>query len=378
MTSLQTITAPAKEWIAALNRLTPATTGKKATFILGMVHIDPAKASLFAVGRDVSAQTELSDADGEGSPFLVSYAWLKDAITSTTGRNRNGQVKVTADGKQATVAALGYKLSVETAPVADFPEKGEHQIFATRSTLDATELREALARAVVAASKDDTLPILAAVHFAPTPHGLRLWATDRYRLVSDVIVGPGIGEESFTAPASALKLIAKQLKAGSVSVGLNAKGGPIIFKTTDSVYEVTPVEGKYPDLAGLFGIKPETVIDVDRVQLLAAATVANRMSERFTPALLSIAATGVQITFNGGLFGPDVTPLAAGTLDGDPVEIALNARFLMDALSSFKGDKVRIHGFSPLKQFSFIDGGADLADDAIYRHLIMTVRMPRG
>lgn len=377
MSSLQVITATAKEWIAALNRLSPATAGRRAVPILSMIHIDPAAASLFAVGKDVEAETTLDAAQCEGEPFLVGFAWLRDAISSTTGRNRNADVQLTAEGKKVTLETLGYKLSIETVAAADFPEKPEGYTFASHIAVDAVELRGALERALIAASKDETLPLLNSVRFTSAPHGLRLWSTDRYRLVSDLIVGPGHGEESFTVPAAALSRMVKLFKTGTVYVD-SVTDGPVIFKTDGATYTVTPTRGMYPDLAALFTSQPATVIDVNRVQMLEAAKVAHCMSEHHAPAYLGIHKDGVQVRFNDGIFGPDMAPLAVGTLTGPSVEIALNTQYFLEVMNGFKGETVRIHGGSADKAFTFIDGGADLADDTIYRHLIMTVRMPRG
>lgn len=376
MSSLQVITATAKEWIAALNRLTPATAGRKAMPILSMIHVDPAAASLFAVGRDVTAETALDAAPGEGEPFLVGYTWLRDAITSTTGRNRNADVQVTAADKQVTVETLGYKLSIETMSIADFPEKPEHHTFASHSAVDAVELRDALGRALIASSKDETLPLLNSVHFESAPNGLKLWATDRYRLVSDIVIGPGYGEGSFTVQAAVLKHMAKVFKAGTVYVD-SVANGPVIFKTDNAAYTATPVSGKYPPIASLFDSQPTTVVDVNRIQLLEAAKVAHLMSEWSAPAFLSINTAGVRVRFNDGIFGPDMAPLATGTRAGADVEIALNTRFLLEAMSSFRGETVRLQGGRPDKAFTFTDGGADSNDSTIYRHLVMTVRMPQ-
>lgn len=342
---------------------------------MSMIHIDPAAASLFAVRKDVEAETTLDAAHGEGEPFLVGFAWLRDAISSTTGRNRNADVQLTAEGKKVTLETLGYKLSIETMAAADFPEKPEGHTFASHIAVDAVELRGALERALIAASKDETLPLLNSVRFTSAPHGLRLWSTDRYRLVSDMVIGPGYGEGAFTLPAAALKLMAKQFKAGSVHVD-SVTDGPVFFITSDATYTVTPTRGTYPNIAALFTSQPATVIDVNRVQLLEAARVAHCMSERNAPAYLSIREGGVLARFNDGIFGPDMAPLATGTLTGAPVEIALNPSYFLEAMNGFKGETVRIHGGRADKAFTFIDGGADVADDTIYRHLVMTVRMP--
>ena len=376
MSSVQVITATAKNWIEALNRLTPATSGKKALPILGMFHVDPATGALFAIGKDVRAESVLADADGTGSPFLVNYSWLRDAITSTTGRNRNADVQLTLNGNQLTVEAQGFSLSSETVPLKDFPAKELDGKVASHIAVDAAELRAALSRALMASESSGYIPLLASVHFESAEHGLRMLSTDRFRLVSDLVVGPGSGESSFTLPAAALKNLVKQFKAGAVHIDV-IENGPVRFTADGATYSVTRIDGDYPDLGRLLKVEPTTIIDVNRVQLLEAARVAALMSERNTPAYLELGTDGVQVRFNDGVFGPDKAPLATGTLAGEPVEIAFNSKYLLDVMSSFKGETVRIHGANPIKQFTFMDGGVDALDATVYRHALMPVRMPR-
>lgn len=378
MTSLQVVTATAKEWLAALTRLTPMTLGKKPVPILEKVLVNPSASTLFAVGPHGNAETELVSAPAsKGAPFLVSYSWLRSAITSSTTRNRDALVEVSIDGKQGIVKAAGYVFRFETTAIDDFPTPPETHVFDSHISVEAAQLRTALDRALVASSIDDTIPVLDSVHFKAAPDGLTLWSTDRYRLTSGFVPGHGFGETAFTVPAVFLKRFAKQIKSGHITVRLSSVGN-VVFELEYATYTVAGIESDYPKLGELFECAPATVMDVDRVQLLEAAKVANHMAERNTPVYLALSKDGVLLRFNDGLFGPDAAPGVEGVLTGDPVEVAFNGFYFLGAMNSFKEKTVRIYGNSPAKKFHLIDGGADTTDATLYRHIIMPVRMPRG
>ena len=80
-------------------------------------------------------------------------------------------------------------------------------------TLDAKALAEALRQVVSAASTDDSRPILTGVLMAAEADGLRLVATDSYRLAVRDLPGTSFLSEgqSVLVPSSALRELARVL-----------------------------------------------------------------------------------------------------------------------------------------------------------------------
>ena len=379
MTTVQTITAPAKEWIAALTRLTPAMAGSKPTPILYYCLISPQDSSISGYDYATSAVTVLEEAsDVEGSGFLVSWRWLLDAIRSTSGKTKASPVVVSLDNDKVTVSACGYSVHTEAGDLEKYPPIPQ-VLPDVRSSLPAADLRAALRRAGIAASIDETLPILNGIRVEMTSGGIDLLATDRYRLAYDHVAGDGEGEASFVLSRRAIKAIDRFLTRGDVLFGINEESRKVLISTGTTTYTVMPVDGDYPKIRSLFPESSTGAFEVDRAVLMEGARVAATMNERHQPCHIQLSEEGGKVTFDLGLFGPSDSPTAAGfhvSGDKEPIKFAMNPHFVIEALTQIGTDKVRISYNSLPKPFLFTPEGTGGADEKVMKHLIMPVRMP--
>lgn len=377
MSSLQAVTASAKDWVEALTRLSPAMTGRKAAPILHMVHIDPASGTLSAYNYAVSAVTDIPGAEGEGEPFLVSHQWLLGAIRSTTGSAKKSAVTVSVDGKKVTLSARGYELYGETDDVANYPDIPAVQADVSR-TVAAKDFREALRRVASAASQYPALRVLNAVNVEFVDGGLEFTATDRYRLAEDFIPGQGAGGGVALLPLSAVKSMDRFFAGESVEIGLAEEWISIVTEKVS--FTVASIDGDYPKIKHLFPTEVTTQFEMDRLALLEAAKVAHAMSERNMPCFIRMFDGGAEVTFADGLFGPSKAPLAGGGVvvgARDEIHFALTPRYFVDALQQITTTKVRVSYVNMVKPFLFTPADVDATCSRIVKHLIMPVRMPR-
>ncbi|MCZ9884123.1 DNA polymerase III subunit beta [Arthrobacter sp. B2a2-09] len=376
MSDLQAITAQAKDWIAALTRLSPAMVGKKPLAILTAVHIDPAAGVLSGYDFETSAVTTL-DALGEGAPFLVSYRWLLDAIRATSGKTKTALTTVTLDGKKVTVESCGYEVHAEALPVDDYPEIPD--VPATISTeVPACEFRAALRRAVVAASAEEIYPVLEAVQISMVDGALELQATDRYRLAEDHVAGEGSGCTKFLLKRRTIKSLDRFLVGGNVQISVH--DNRVAIKTEDVTFTTISVDGDFPKIKSLFPDAVKASFEVDRAVLLESTRVAKAMNDRFAPCFVRLFDGGAEVTFNDGLFGPSRAPVAIGEVVAgvkDEVSFGMNPNFLIEALVQIPTDKVSISYTTAPKPFLFQPAGAQVNDPKSPKHLIMPVRMPQ-
>lgn len=377
MSSLQVITAPAKDWIAALNRLTPAMSGKKSMPILNFIVVNPAKLTLSGYNFETSAVTGLLSAEGSGDPFLVSWRWLLDAIRTTSGKTKTAPATVSLDGTKITVSSCGYELHAETANLSEYPEI-PNAAPSVESMLPPAALRAALRRARVAASADDTLPLLQSVQVNMLDGGIELLATDRYRLANDYVSGVGEGEASFLLSRSTIKAIDRFITGETVSIGIRERHISIITETT--TYTSLAVDGDYPKIRSLFPDEVTGAFEVDRTVLIEAAKVALTMNTEYSPCCIDLSKDGGQVTFDYGLFGPSKSPTAAGGCvagAADPIRFAMNPKYLIESLQQITTDIVRISYTSLPKPFLFSPQGVAAGDEKALKYLIMPVRMPQ-
>lgn len=375
MTSLQVVTATAKEWTAALMRLAPAFIGKPPVSILSSVVIDPS-GKLSAYNYTTSAVTSLYGADGSGGPFLADRRWLLDTIRATTGRDKSALVEVSASDDRVTVSACGYELRLERRPLEDYPSLPTVRPKVT-SKVNAAELRKSLSRVGSAASKDDTISVLNGIQFFMERGTLRMLSTDRYRLAMDSVPGKGKGQGEFLLPEKTARAWDKHLVGDAVEVGLN--GDLISLKTEHVTFTATSIDGDFPKVTTLFYKNAAKSWEVDRAVMLESAKVAALMAERNTPCFIRMTDAGAEVTFNDSLFGLSKAPLAPGApvIEGtEELRFALNPRYFVDALQRIPTEKVRISCNSAVKPFAINPEGVPSGSEDALNFLVMPVRMP--
>ena len=115
-----------------------------------------------------------------------------------------GAVTIEAEGEKVEIGAARSRFSLRTFPVDDFPSLPEPPTPAT--FLPAGSWPSALRQVVRAASSDDARPLLTGVLIAAEGSGVRLVATDSYRLAMRDIDGSDAlaGAAQILVPARAL------------------------------------------------------------------------------------------------------------------------------------------------------------------------------
>lgn len=376
------ITATAKDWLAALTFIAPAFGRRAAAPFLTCVRIAPLTGHLRGFNFEVGAETHLGEFQGEGrAPFLASYRELVDAIKLTTKGDRSALVTVSPgrDGDRffATVDAAGYSIGISAHDPAEYPT-ADREKATSRIKVMGRDLKAAITRVGVAASKDDTLPILTGIQFVHEGSALTLLATDRYRLATDVVPTLGAGTKdpaAFLLKAS-LAAEAARRSVAAQEVAIEVIGNERVrFRLPGGILDSLLVDGDYPKIKSLFPYNPAGAFAIERAPLLAAARVAGSMVERNTPVVLHFTLEGVKLAFNMGLFGGSTSPLIKGGCVGprpEEFQTAFNPAYLVPALAALDGELVRFSYTSapnPVMLTEHEEGTA-------HKHLLMPVRLP--
>ena len=332
---------------------------------------------------EVSARIEVPAEVGEPVRALVSGRLLADIARSLPGR----PVEVVQDGAKLAVTCGASRFSLLTMPVDEYPALPSMP--ETIGSVAGDVFTEAVAQVTVAASRDETLPVLTGVRVEIEGDTLTLLATDRYRLAVRELPW-----RSSTPGASAVALVrartlsdvAKALGGGDVTVALATDGpagaprgasgaGLVGFEAGGRRSTSLLVDGDYPKVRALFPADAPVVAVVSAPALLEAVRRVALVAERNTPVRLSF--TQGQVVLEAGQ-GEDAQASEAieASLEGGDISIAFNPQFLLDGLQALGTPYVRLSFTLPTKP-AVLTGQADLeADpDERYRYLLMPVRM---
>ncbi|SDQ23124.1 DNA polymerase III subunit beta [Quadrisphaera sp. DSM 44207] len=333
---------------------------------------------------EVSARIEVPAEVGEPGRALVSGRLLADIARSLPGR----PVDVVRDGAKLSVTCGASRFSLLTMPVEEYPALPSMP--APVGSVAGDVLTEAVAQVTVAASRDETLPVLTGVRVEIEGDSVTLLATDRYRLAMRVLpwrsASPGASAVALVR-ARTLSDVAKALGGGDVTLALaadepGAAAGPgasgsglIGFEAGGRRSTSLLVDGDYPKVRALFPAESPVVAVVSAPALLEAVRRVSLVAERNTPVRLSF--TDGQVVLEAGQ-GEDAQASEAieAVLRGEDIAIAFNPQFLLDGLQALGAPFVRLSFTQPTKP-AVLTGQAELEGDADdrYRYLLMPVRM---
>ena len=240
---------------------------------------------------------------------------------------------IESDADKVEISAARSRFSLRTFPVEEFPSLPAPPTPAT--FLPASSLAGALRQVVRAASSDDARPLLTGVLIAPEDKGVRLVATDSYRLaMRDIEGSEAFSDQSqILVPARALAEL-QSLSAlagggkddvpegeesgdGTPTVGLAIGEHDVTFIAGDVQVSTRLLDGSYPDYRQLIPADYPNRLHVGKDSLLdALRRVRLLVRDNTTPVRLSMRSGGVDLTVVSQEVG-DASETVDADFDGD-------------------------------------------------------------
>lgn len=277
-----------------------------------------------------------------------------------------GQVTIGTEDSDVEILGKGPRFTLRQLSLDDFPTVDDSPVGGTE--VDGEALAEAVGQVAVAASGDAARPILTGVLFEAREDGVRLVATDSYRLAVRDLPGVGI-EGSGLIPARGLRELPRTVGSTKVRVDLDGREG--VFGSDRGTLRLRMIEGTFPKYQSLLPEAYPNKVVVSKEGLLEALTRVSLVAEDHIPVRLRLSEGGVELTVSRQDVGGEAEHLA-GTYTGsdDEVQIAFNPRYLTDGVNAVTGDQVEIEVIDGLKP-SVLRG----SDDTDFLYLLMPVRV---
>ncbi len=330
--------------------------------------------TLSSFDYEVSARSEVPAEVDEPGTVLVSGRLLADISRALPGK----PVDVHLEGSKAVLTCGASRFTLLTMPVEDYPSlPGMPQ---STGTVDADVFAQAVAQVTMAASRDETLPLLTGVRVELEGSTLTLLATDRYRLaMREISWHPASPDLSSVALVRARTLsdVAKSLtSAGSIQIALAAEGGTglVGFEAGGRRTTSLLLDGEYPPVRRLFPEQTTTHAVLSTHDLVEAARRVSLVAERNTPIRLSF--TEGQVVLEAGQ-GDDAQASEAleVVLTGEAISTAFNPQYLLDGLGALNTEFVRLAFTQPSKPVVMTgQHKADGEGEAGFRYLLMPIR----
>lgn len=294
------------------------------------------------------------------------------------------------DGRgEAELTGEGTSFVVPTLPVADYPALPEAPPAA--GSVEVELFDRATQQAVVAAARDELLPIFTGVLLDVAGPTLTLLATDRYRMAVRSLAWDPADEQAkarLLVPARALAAVTRGLLPGSrVEVGFHPDPtgtATVSFagrtRFGDLAMTSRLIDGAFPDFGPLLQVEPDTRIRVATATLRDAVRRAALVLERNTPLRLFVEDQQCALTAASASQARSSIRIECVTefLTEDRGTVAgFNPAFLTDALSVVDSPYVEL-SITDRQRQCLITGLAELEGnpETSYRHLIKTLRLP--
>lgn len=343
--------------------------------------------TLSSFDYETSAQINVSAQVSDEGQALVSGRLLADISRSLP----NKPVDLVSDDTRMEITCSHARFTLQALPVADYPSLPDMP--EATGTVPSDAFAQAVSQVVVAAGRDELLPVFTGVRLEIEGDTLSLLATDRYRMaLKELNWNPGTPQISTAAlvPARVLADTARSMSAGdeiTLSLSSGATGDGIIgFEGhgTGGVRQTTTrlLDGEFPKVRHIMNTQSALNVRVSTAELIAAAKRVALVAERNTSLRMLIgdgtitleAATGDQAQASEAIEAT-VEPVGGG----DPaLEAAgFNPSYLLDALGVVDTPYVNFAFTAPGKP-CLLTGLNEIDGDPLpdYRHVIMLMRLP--
>lgn len=308
-----------------------------------LLRVESSGITLSATNLEVGIRSHL-----RGKVEEIGAATMDARVLSEFAANLpTGPVTLSADAKGLTVAARGVTSTLKTLPaeefpVIPFPTKAETQ------DLPGGELLKALAQVSYAGSSDDGRPELTGVLWQWKGKTLTLAATDSYRLAERTLQLPKAApERTLILPAKLMNDLSRSLPAEPETITLGVTENQVVMTTPEVEFVSRVIDGQFPEYQQILPKSHTTTVELavaDLVRALKTASLFVRPGVNDTT--LEIEPKGITVSAANTQVGEGRTTLDAA-VQGEPLTIVFNYRFLLDALGTLSGDTVRLELTTP-------------------------------
>ncbi|MFO0039466.1 MAG: DNA polymerase III subunit beta [Synechococcaceae cyanobacterium] len=370
---------------ASLQLVSRAVAGRPTHPVLANVLLtaDAATGRLSLTGYDLSLGIQTSlPASVEGSGAITLPARLFGEIVSRLPADSPITLRCEEGEEQVEISSLSGSYQMRGMPAEDFPDlplaQSGHPI-----RLDAEALVRGLRATLFASSGDEAKQILTGVHLQLEGDRLECAATDGHRLAVqqlphalDESAVEAAGEPfAVTVPARSLRELERLLsgRPSQEPLSLFCERGQVVVLWADQVLTTRSLDGAYPNYGQLIPQEFGRHLRLNRRAFAAALERVAVLADQHNNVvkLSSDPASGrVQLRADAQEVGNGSEDLAA-TVEGEPIEIAFNVRYLVDGLKAMASEEVELRCNGPTTPAVL----APLGEDGAFTYLVMPVQI---
>ncbi len=218
-------------------------------------------------------------------------------------------------------------------------------------TMKSTALVTAINKTIFAVSNDELRPAMTGVFFELSKDGIQFVSTDAHRLVkynrTDVSCPSA---DSFIVPKKPLMLLKNALPDNDDELTISYNGNHLFIKHASIELVCRLIDARFPDYRVVIPTKNPFNLVLDKQQFQNALRRINIFSNKSTNQVaLSITGSELQLTAQDVDFSFEGNERMNCEYDGEDMQIAFNAKFLIEMLNAIETSEIRIELSSSTK-----------------------------
>lgn len=220
----------------------------------------------------------------------------------------------------------------------------------TSTLIPANVLAKGINKTIIAVAIDDTRPVICGILFQLSPTGLKLAATDGYKLVkyarTDVMSENQI---DFIVPKKPLAIL-KGLLSGTDNVAIDYNLTNVIFEFADYNISIRLIDGRYPNYEGVIPKENQNILIIDRYSFLQSVKRVNTFSNKSTHQIkLQIVGNELNISTEDVDYSNKANERLTCNYEGVDMEIGFNSKYLIEILGNLDSKEIQIEMSTPTR-----------------------------
>ncbi|MDI7246390.1 MAG: DNA polymerase III subunit beta [Bacillota bacterium] len=370
---------------AAIGAVQRAVSSRTTLPILSGMLIETTPEGLRLVGTDLelSVETYIPVSSTGAAAMVLPARYLGEIVRRLPER----EVRITFDGAKrvATISSGKAVYDINSMEPGEFPlfPQVEGELW---WKVAGRQLAEFVKQTAFAAATDENRPFLTGVLVALDGDGVRLVATDTFRLALRKVnfssdegcaaapsapSAPSSNARQMIVPARAFAEVGRIVQAEQEEVEIYASANQVAFKCGKTTVVSRLIDGQFPNYERVIPRTWKSRMVVERPKLLEAVErVAVLGKDEFGTVKLGFGGDTVTISANAPDVGTAFEEMTVGTSEGETGETALRARYLLDALRAVDDEEITLEVTGPISPVVLKRPGEQAGD---YLYLIMPV-----
>ncbi|NPA27389.1 MAG: DNA polymerase III subunit beta [Chloroflexi bacterium] len=268
-------------------------------------------------------------------------------------------------------------IKMQCLPADDFPPVVAPEAIDGSLTLPASVWREIIKQVRFAASTDEARPVLTGISVRTQGHTVTFAATDSYRLsVRRVTLETPLPAWDIIIPARAFGELQRLAKDGEneIRMSVSTQRQQAIFRTERAELITQLIEGRYPEYERIIPERFNTRVVASRDLLLRYADIAQ--------VIASLESNIIRLSIQPSEDGPGAIVITgrgeaneskaviSAVVEGEPLEVAFNARYFIEALSAVPTPDVVMEFVAPASPVVIKPTGRD-----DFLHILMPMQL---